>query len=326
MGDLELTYAGLLYLDRTLPLLTGEVRPRGVDLRYEVFPRVEDLFRRQARRAEFPVSEMSLGTYLVLLSRGESPFIGLPVFLSRHFRHREIYVNGDAGITGPAALRGRRIGVPEYQMTAAVWVRGLLHDEYGIGPEELEWHTGGLREPAYAERLPVRVPGVEVRRIPAERTLEDMLESGDLDALITTEQPPIMRAPGSAVRRLFPGYGTAERDYVARTGLFPIMHLLVVRRDVYDANPWVARSLTDAFTEAKAIGAERLRFQPSLPVGLPWIQESIDELDRVFDGDAFPYGVEPNRRVLEAMTRYAHEQGLTARRVDVDELFAAEAR
>jgi 4,5-dihydroxyphthalate decarboxylase len=326
MGDLELTYAGLLYLDRTLPLLTGEVRPSGVDLRYEVFPRVEDLFRRQAQHAEFPVSEMSLGTFLVLTARGDAPFVGLPVFLSRHFRHREVYVNERAGITEPTALRGKRVAVPEYQMTAAVWVRGILRDEYGIEPEEIDWHTGGLREPAYAERLAVRLPaGVEVRRIPVDRTLEEMLQSGDLDALITTEQPPAMREPGSPIRRLFTDYGEVERAYYSRTGIFPIMHLLVVRRDVYEANPWVAKSLTDAFTEAKAAGNARLRFQPSLPVGLPWLQEAIEEVDRDFDGDAFPYGVEPNRHVLDVMTRYMHEQGLTARRVGVDELFAPEA-
>ncbi|HEX6443876.1 MAG TPA: hypothetical protein VF053_02220 [Streptosporangiales bacterium] len=326
MGELELTYAGLLYLDRTLPLLTREVRPRGVDLRYEVFPRVEDLFRRQAQHAEFPVSEMSLGTFLVLAARGDSPFVGLPVFLSRHFRHRQIYVNERAGITEPAELRGRRLAVPEYQMTAAVWVRGMLRDEYGIEPEEIDWHTGGLREPKYAERLAVRLPaGVEVRRIPADRTLEGMLGSGDLDALITTEQPPAMREPGSPIRRLFTRYGEVERAYYARTRIFPIMHLLVVRRDVYDENPWVAEALTHAFVAAGSAGAARLRFEPSLAVGLPWLQESIEEVDRDFGGDAFPYGVEPNRHVLEVLTRYMHEQGLTARRVGVDELFAPEA-
>jgi 4,5-dihydroxyphthalate decarboxylase len=325
MTERELSYAGLLYLDRTLPLLTGEVRPEKVNLRYEVFPRVEELFRRQAQDAEFQVAEMSMGTFMVMVSRGKAPFVGLPVFLSRHFRHREVYVNTGAGITDPASLRGKRVGVPEYQMTAALWVRAFLEHDHGVRPEQIQWFTGGLREPSYKQRLAIDLPpGVEVQRIPADQTLEGMLQRGGLDALITTELPRYDPSAPVTVRRLFPDYGAVERDYFARTGLFPIMHLVVLRRDVYEADQSLARSLTEAFGRAKEIGGQKLRFQPSLMVALPWLWEAVEEVDRLFDGDAFPYGVEPNRRVLEAMTSYAFEQGLTKRKVDVEELFAPE--
>lgn len=325
MNDLALTYAGLQYFDRTLALIDKKVTVPGVDLDFEVFPRVEDLFRRQAQSAEFPVSEMSLGTYLVMVARGDCPFIGLPVFPSRLFRHRDVYVSSASGIESPADLRGKRIGVPEYQMTAAVWIREFLGSDYGVRPEELHWHTGGLREPKYQERLAVTLPeGVRLDRIPEGQTLEGMLLGGGLDALISTEQPRYPEAESGRVRRLFTDYGRIERDYFARTGIFPIMHLVVLRKDVYAEHPELAAAFTRAFAEAKRIGHEQLRFQPSLPVSLPWVQEQLDDVDRLFGGDAFPYGVEANRTVLETIAEATHAQGLTPRRVAVEELFAAE--
>jgi 4,5-dihydroxyphthalate decarboxylase len=322
---LPLTYAGLHYFDRTAALIDGRVPVPGVELGFEIFPRVEELFRRQAQSAEFPVSEMSLGTYLVMVARGDCPFVGLPVFLSRLFRHRDVYVSAAAGIDGPADLRGKRIGVPEYQMTAAVWIREFLASDHGVRPEDLHWHTGGLREPEYRERLAITLPdGVRLDRIPADQTLEGMLLTGELDAMISTEPPRYPEAERHRVRRLFPDYGQVERDYYARTGIFPIMHLVVLRKDVYAAHPELAATFTRAFVEAKRIGREQLRFQPSLPVCLPWVQEQIEIVDRLFAGDAFPYGVEANRAVLDTITAATHAQGLTPRRVAVDELFAPE--
>jgi 4,5-dihydroxyphthalate decarboxylase len=325
MNNPTLTYAGLMYFDRTLALLNGDVRVDGVDLGFEVFPRVEDLFRRQAQNAEFPVSEMSLGTFLVMTSRGDCPFVGLPVFLSRLFRHRDVYVSRAAGIDSPKDLRGKRVGVPEYQMTAAVWIREFLANDYGVRPEDIKWLTGGLREPVYKERLAVDLPdGVSLDRIPGEKTLEGMLLDGELDALISTEYPRYDAADAHRVARLFPDYGAVERDYFARTGIFPIMHLVVVRKDVYAENGRLGVVLTEAFMRAKAIGRQQLRFQPSLPVSLPWVQEQIQQVDTLFGGDAFPYGVEANRTVLETIAEATYRQGLTTRKVAIEELFAPE--
>ena len=209
-------------------------------------------------------------------------------------------------------------------MTAAVWVRAFLEHDYQVFPKDLTWFTGGLRDPAYEARLPFELPGIDVQRIPEGETLEGMLRTGDLDVLITTEPPPYFSEGQTEVVRLFANYGTVERDYYARTGLFPIMHVIVVRRDIYAANPWVAVSLTEAFAAAQAFGRRQLRFRPSLPVSLPWLQESVDELDSLFDGDAFPIGVDANRHILEALSTYAFEQGLTNRPIAVDELFAEE--
>jgi 4,5-dihydroxyphthalate decarboxylase len=325
MSTPTLTYAGLQYFDRTLALIDGTVRVPGVQIGFEVFPRVEDLFRRQAQHAEFPISEMSLGTYLVMTARGNCPFIGLPVFPSRLFRHRDVYVGANAGISRPEDLRGKKVGVPEYQMTAAVWIREFLSSDYGVRPEDIHWHTGGLREPGYAARLAVTLPdGVRLDRIGEDKTLEGMLLTGDLDALISTEPPRYPAADAHRARRLFPAYGQVERDYYARTGIFPIMHLVVLRRDVYEQQPDLAVRLTEAFMEAKRIGQRQLRFQPSLPVSLPWVAEQIEVVDQLFGGDAFPYGVEANRTVLQTLSDATFDQGLAARRVSVDELFAPE--
>lgn len=324
MTDIPLTYAGLQYFDRTLALIDGKVKVRGASLDFQVFPRVEDLFRRQAQNAEFPVSEMSLGTYLVMVDRGSCPFVGLPVFLSRLFRHRDIYINEDSGIARPQDLRGRRVGVPEYQMTAAVWIRKFLAADYGVQPEDIHWHTGGLREAQHKERLAVTLPpGVRLDRTDG-KTLEGMLLSGELDALISTEPPRYPGVQNHSVRRLFPHYGDVERDYFKRTSIFPIMHLAVLRKDIYEQHPELATSLTAAFVEAKRIGREQLRFQPSLPVSLPWLQEQIETVDQMFDGDPFLYGVAANRLVLETIIDATFEQGLTSRRVSVEELFAPE--
>lgn len=325
MENLVLKYAGLLYLDRTLPLLTGEVKVDGVDLEYEVFPRVEDLFRRQAREAEFPVAEMSMSTFMVMKARGDTSLVGLPIFPSRHFRHREIYVNTLAGIRTPSDLIGKRVGVPEYQMTAALWIRAFLAHDYGVVPSDIRWRTGGLREPDFRERLPTKLPDeVRIERIPSDQSLERLLREGGLDALITTEQPPYFGESEPSVRRLFADYGEVEREYFRRTSLFPIMHLVVLRRDLYEEYPWLAESLTRAFMSAKSVGWDRMRFQPSLPVMLPWLQEQIEELDRAFELDVWPYGVSANVTVLRAMTKYAAEQGLTSRQLEIAELFAPE--
>lgn len=318
-----LRYAGLRYFDRAIERV--DARHSATDLRidYVEFTEALDLFRRQAQDAEFESSEMSLATFIILTSRPDCEFVGIPVFTSRSFRHDCLYVKAGSGISSPADLRGARVGVPEYQMTAAVWVRGFLSDDYGVTPAELNWFTGGLERPGYRPRYGVDLPAdVRLTRIPEDTALVPMLARGDLDALVSVLPPSV---PGPAVRRLFPDSGAVERDYYRRTGIFPIMHLVVLRRDVYEKDRALAADLATAFAEAKETGRRRLRRMDSLAVELPWLNEALAEVDELFGGDAFPYGVGPNLKTLRAATSYCHEQGLSSRRVEPEELFAPEA-
>jgi 4,5-dihydroxyphthalate decarboxylase len=325
VARLALTYAGLSYFDRTAPLETGAVTVPGVDLNVVTFPSPGDLFRRQAQHAEFEASEMSLSTFIALVARGDDRFVGLPVFVSRNFRHSQVYVHDAAGIDRPEDLAGRDVGIFEYQMTAALWIRAFLQHDHGVTASDVRWWEGGLTDPAYAERMPLELrESISVRRIPSDRTLEGMLEEGELPALVTVQPPASFSSPGSRIRRLFADHRAVERDYYLRTGLFPIMHLVVLRRDVFEANRWLAVSLLQGFTEAKAAGQRRLRAVTGLAVGLPWLAAELAEVDELFGGDAFPYGVPANRHALEAATQYSLEQGLSPRRLEVEELFAPE--
>jgi 4,5-dihydroxyphthalate decarboxylase len=324
VSRLQLTYGGYVYLDRTRALQTGQVQPKGVDLNVQVVE-ISELFRRTAQHAEFDIAEMSLSTYLMMLGQGDERLIGIPVFLSRAFRHSMVFVNAGAGIDEPSDLRGKRVGTPEYQMTAGLWIRGFLQHDYGVKPSDLEWWYGGSDEPGYAERRHHDAPpGVRLERIPAGKTLSGMLDAGELDAMITAAKPAPFRNGSPNVRRLFADPYAVERDYFRRTGLFPIMHLVVLRRELYEANRWLAASILDAFIESKRLGLERLRLVGALPVAVPWLAAAMEEVDELFGGDAFPYGFEQNRTALEAATTYSYEQGLTPRRFEPAELFAPE--
>lgn len=325
MAPLPLTYAGLSYFDRTIGLETGVVPVPGVDLNFVAFRSPGDLFRRQAQHAEFEVSEMSLSTFIALVARGDRRFVGIPVFISRNFRHSQVYVPADAGIEHPSHLLGRDVGLFEYQMTAALWIRAFLEHDYGVAAADVHWWQGGLTDTAYEERVYLDMPAeIRIDRISPGRTLEAMLEAGELDALITFQPPQLFGTPTSRVRRMFPDYRSVELEYLLRTRIFPIMHLVVLRRDVYEANRWLAVSLLEAFMQAKAEGTRRLRAITGLAVGLPWLAASLDEVDELFDGDPFPYGVPRNRHVLEAAASYSYEQGLSPRTVMIEELFAPE--
>jgi 4,5-dihydroxyphthalate decarboxylase len=322
MSERVLEYAGMAYDDRTQGIEVSLDSMQGTVVQHTVFADPPDLFRRQAQSAEFACSEMSLSTYIAMLSHDDRRFVGLPVFPSRCFRHGQVYVATQSDIKEPAHLRGRRIGVPHYQMTAALWVRAFLEHDYGVAPGQIDWHVGGLRKPGYIERMGLGPPpGVSIRTIPETQTLEGMLASGELDGLVTVRTPAIAR---ENFRRLFKDYGAVERDYFARTGFYPIMHLVVLRRDLYEATPGLAAELMLVFESARRAGRERLRREDHLDVALPWLPESLAELDQIFDGDPYVYGVESNRAILEAVLDYSFEQGLSARRVDVNELFAAE--
>lgn len=317
----ELAYAGYPYFDSTRALERGEVSPAGYTLSFEAVEDTSELFRRMANAADVDASEMSLSTYMLLRARGDERLIAIPVFPSRSFRHSQLYVNANSGIAAPADLRGRRVGIPHYQMTSALWIRGFLQHDYGVTPQQVSWHTGGLTRPEYHERLAHAVPGVTVQRIPADRSLEQMLEHGELDALIGAQTPG---AFGYGVRRLFSDHRAVEREYLRRTGFIPIMHTVVLRHEVYERDPAIAVALVEAFERSRRDARRRIASMDVLTVMHPWLAEELDALDELVGADLFAYGVAPNRRALETATALSYEQGLSRRRLDVEELFAPE--
>ena len=307
--------------DRTLPLALGEVRAQGVDLTYlPMAP--EEVFWRMTRHGEFDAAEMSMSSYLVRLARGDTALVAIPVFTSRMFRHSCIWINADAGIRRPEDLKAKRMGVPEYQVTAVVWIRGFLQDDYGVAPSDMRWYRGGLIQPGRVEKLEIQPPGVELNAIDPTRTLSEMLASGEIDALMAPRPPSTY--DGDHVRRLFPDFRAAEADYYRRTKIFPIMHTVVIRRELLDRHPWLARSLYDALCEAKRRTLRNLVDWPAaLVTSLPWQLAETEATQALMGTDFWPYGVEPNRKTLEALARYHHDQGLSERQVSVDEMFAA---
>lgn len=324
VGSLQLAYGGDHYLDRTWALETGRVQPEGILLGYEVVE-LKEHFRRMATDAPYPLAEMSLSSVIALVSRGDHHLRAVPVFTSRCFRHSQIYVHENSGVATPTDLIGKRVGVPEYSMTAALWVRALLLHEYGVSAEDIEWWTGGLSEPQWVERMPLHLPqGVRLRRIPEGHTLEQMLDRGELEAFVGTRAPEPFRRGTGTVRRLFPDYRSVELDYYRRTGFFPVMHVVVVRDDIYEATPWVPLSVCIAFQESKRIGTLRLAEMDTLGVIHPWMQDELLVLADIFHGDPFRYGFHVNLDLLSAMCGYSYEQGLSERLVDPEELFAAE--
>jgi len=323
MPALRLTLACWDY-DRTRALIDGSVAPGGIDLIYLNQP-VEETFWRMLRYREFDCSEMSLSSYVASLNSDNPPFIAIPVFPSRFFRHSCIFVSAKSGIRQPTDLKGKRIGVPEYQMTAPVWIRGILSDDYGVKVTDVEHYSGGEEEPGRDEKLKLDLPKeIRVRPIGPQQTLSRMLADGELDALVTARAPSTFQKEPDKVRRLFPDYVETEKQYYRRTKIFPIMHTVVIRRDVYAKNPWVAQSLYKAFTEAKAKAYTLYDQTAALPAMVPWLVAQLDEARREMGEDWWPYGVEPNRKVLETFLRYHHEQGLSKRRFAPEELFARE--
>ena len=323
MKTLGLTLACLDY-DRTRALMDGTVRPEGIDLNYLALP-VEETFFRMLRHREFDCSEMSLSSYTASLGSENPPFIAIPVFPSRFFRHSCIFVSAKSGIRKPEDLKGKRVGVPEYQMTAPVWIRGILADDYGVKVTDVEHFSGGEEEPGRDEKLKIDLPStIKLSPIPAGKTLSRMLADGELDALLTARAPSTFRTQPDAVKRLFPDYVDQEKAYYRRTKIFPIMHTVVIRREVYAANPWVAQSLAKAFGSAKARAYASYDQTAALPAMVPWLTAHIEEAKREMGADWWPYGVAANRQVLETFLRYHQEQGLSKRRLAPEELFAKE--
>jgi 4,5-dihydroxyphthalate decarboxylase len=323
MGKLRLSLACWNY-DRVRALADGRVQVDGVDLNLMTLP-VEETFFRMLRFREFDAAEMSLSSYAVSLTREDPAFIAIPVFPSRFFRHSCIFVSTRGCVREPADLAGARIGVPEYQMTAPVWIRGVIQDDYGVDPAAPTYLTGGEEEPGRDEKLTLNLPErFKVQPIGPTQTLSAMLADGEIDALYTARAPSTFYSRPGDVRRLFPEAAAVERAYFARTGIFPIMHVIALRRDVYAANPWLARALMKAFTAAKAIAYEELKVTASLATMLPWQTAAVEEAVREMGSDWWSYGLEANEAVLDTFLRYHHEQGLSPRRLQPRELFARE--
>ncbi len=321
MSKLNLTF-GCWNYDRTRALMDGTVRPDGIDLNYLNMP-VEETFFRMLRHREFDVAEMSLSSYTVSLFSEQRPFVAIPVFPSRFFRHSCIYVNAQSGIRSAKDLIGKKIGNPEYQMTAPVWIRGILSDRYGVPVDSVTYYTGGEEEPGRPEKLKLNLPeNIRVERIGPDQTLSRMLLDGEIDALYTARMPSSFRNGNGAVVRLFENFQEVERDYYRATRLFPIMHTVVIRREIYEANPWVAQSLCKAFTEAQRLTYEDLRETAALKGMLPWLNAHVEEAVREMGEDYWPYGFEANRETLSTFLRYSFEQGLSKRLLRPEELFA----
>ena len=324
MSRLRLSLACWNY-DRTRALADGSVRPDGIELDYLDLP-VEETFFRMLRHREFDVAEMSLSSYTVSMFREPRPFVAIPVFPSRMFRHGSIYVNADAGIRVPRDLVGKRIGTPEFQMTAPVWIRGILAEHYGVPVESVTYFTGGEEEPGRDEKLSLDLPpSIRVERIGPGKTLAAMLASGEIDALHTARMPSTYGDGRGRVRRLFSNYPDVERDYYTRTGIFPIMHTVAIRTEVYERRRWIAQALAKAFVEAQRRAYADLYVTAALKTTLPWLTAHVEDARALMGTDFWPYGLAAaNRAALATFLRYHHAQGLSKRLLQPDELFAPE--
>ena len=323
MSRLNLSLACWRY-DRTEALANGTVRPDGIDLNFMALD-VEETFFRMLRNQEFDVAELSMSSYCVTLGRENPPFIAIPVFPSRFFRHSCIFVSEKSGIREPADLAGKRIGVPEYQMTAPVWIRGILQDEYGIDPASVTYLTGGEEEPGREEKLKLNLPErFRLEAIGPGQTLSRMLADGEIDALYTARAPSTFYSEKGKVRRLFSDFVDVEKAYFAKTGIFPIMHVIAIRRSVYERDRWIAQALYKAFSETQRQAYEDLLISASLKTMLPWQIASVEDTIATLGQQWWPYGIDRNRHVIETFTRYHHEQGLSPRQLGIEEMFASE--
>jgi 4,5-dihydroxyphthalate decarboxylase len=307
--------------DRTRALADGRVEIDGVELRY-IYLEPEEIFFRMLNYGEFEAAEMSLSTYL-LTHLADGPFVAIPVFPSRMFRHTSVYVNGAAGIDKAQDLAGKTVGVAEYQLTANVWIRGILADHYGVPVESVKYRTGGLNTAGRHEKFSVSLPPeIDIAPVAEGQTLSGLLAAGELDAVYSPRAPESFSGP--SVRRLFADSRAEEERYYLETGIFPIMHVLVIHRRVYEANRWIAREMLKAFNAAKDIAFDELRRTVALSISLPWVREEFESTVDRMGPDFWAYGIEANRTVLSSFIRYAHAQGLINATPKPEDLFAPE--
>lgn len=323
MGKLRFSFA-CSDVDRMHTLMNGTVVPEGMDFNF-IPLEVEEIYWRQLRHHEWDASEMSFSSYLMARSRGDDRLIGIPVFPSRMFRHSYIFINAHKGIKRPEDLIGKTIGLPEYQLTACVWIRGLLQHEYGVHPSQVRWRVGGEETSGREEKLTVKLPpNIDYGHIQSNKTLNEMLDSGEIDALIAPRAPSCFINGSPNVQRLFENYPEVEMQYYKKTGIFPIMHVVAIRQDVYEQNRWVAQSLYKACLRSKELALKKLWQNVSLPVALPWMLGELRQLQKTMGDDWWTYGIEKNRRNIEAILQYSYEQGLSEKKLSIEEIFAAE--
>ncbi len=326
MSDLTLHIASGPY-DRIEALRYGAVKPHGVTVEYETRIPVHSIFVEMAEREAFDVSEMSLSLYTTKRSRalagGEAfPFVAIPVFPSRVFRHGNFFINRKSGIETPKDLEGKRVGIQEYRQTAGVWMRGILRDEYGVDTDAIHWVEGGVdvpRKPTSSDIMPDRA--VDLSPLQEFDTLADALEGGEIDAIMAARQPRTYRTC-EHIERLIPNFREAEQDWFRRTGIFPIMHTVVMRESLYRENPWLAKSLFEAFEESKRKAQEQMRYTGAMMYMTPWLADDVEEMDRVFGGDPWPYGLELNRAHLETFMRHLVEEGFLPAPTSLNDLYA----
>jgi len=310
--------------DRVAAIKDGAVRIEGVDHLAFLDLRVEETFFRQLRFKEFDISEMSLSSYTLSLDSPDRPFVALPIFPSRMFRHQSIYVNTKSGIKSSADLKGKRVGCPEMQMTAPVWQRGIMSEHYGVPFDSVEYFTGAI-EPSNelrTEKVPLDLPSsVKVTPIGPGKCLSHMLRDGEIDALYCATRPSTLGC--GTVDHLFPNFVEVEKAYFAETQIFPIMHVIAIRRDVHERHPWLARAVCKAFALSLDKSYEALNERAALRYMLPWLQQHVEETKQALGSDRYwRDGLADNRHVIDKFLSYSYEQGLAKRRWTPEELFA----
>ncbi|MCH8917794.1 MAG: ABC transporter substrate-binding protein [Proteobacteria bacterium] len=317
---LSITIAVTNY-DRTRALIDGRAAIEGCRATVlELEP--EEMFHRALHYQEFDVAELSFSNFVSLTAEGNCPYLGIPVFPGRKFRHSGIFINTRSGIEKPQDLKGKIVGTPEYQVTAVTWVRGILEDEYGLKPTDMRWRWGGLQQPGRAQKTEFVPPeGLSLEPIPEGATLQEMLAAGEIDALVSPRSPACFDAGHADIRRLFPDYVEQEKAYFKRTGIFPIMHLVGIRKALVEANPWLPDSVFKAFEEAKALAMIEVAYNNIPRVTNPWMEAHTADARAVMGDDFWPYGFEANRGCIEAFLRYHYHQGLAARELSPQDLF-----
>lgn len=320
MSKLRLSIAMGNY-DRTRALLDGDVCIDGVDPIYMLLS-PEEMFFRAFRDRAFDISELSLSSFALKTCNADNPYVGVPVFPSRAFRHTSIYVRTDRGIHGPADLKGRRVGTPEYQLTACVWARALLADEYGVKPSDMTWVRGGMEHPGRPEKIPLRLAqDIHIESAPSNVTLSQMLERGEIDALVGPRAPSCFERGDERIGWLFRDPAASAAEYFRKTRIFPIMHVLGVRRELAEEHPWLPMALLKAFTAAKELALARLVDTSATKVTLPFVEEQLRAARALMGADFWSYGVTENSHVLDRFLHHHHAQGLSPRRLQVEELF-----
>jgi len=320
MSKLQLSIAVGNY-DRMRPLVDGEVQIDGVDPVF-MLQEPEEIFFRAFRHADYDICELSLSSYSVKTAAGISPYIAVPVFPSRAFRHTSIYVRSDAGINSPQDLKGKRIGVPEYQLTANVWARLILEEDFGVKPSDVTWVRGGYEDPTRVEKITLKLPSdVRLENAPEGKTISGMLAAGEIDAVIGPRAPSCFDRGHPQVRYLFDDPQATAEEWYRRTSVFPIMHTLGIRRELTEQHPWLPGAVMKAFEKSKAVALARLGDTSATKVTLPFVEDHLRAARRLMGDDFWSYGFAGNEQGLNRFLAQHHAEGLSSRLLEAKELF-----